>query len=94
MATQLINQFSQFELTEAEQLAGQHLSISQLQVLQNLLADISIEKTNLTYDAHNHQGWLQSEAELTGKIGMLKYIIECSHAATEAILNRSTDSND
>ena len=94
MATQIINQFSQFDLTEAESLAGQCLSITQQQVIQNMLAGLSIEKTNLLYPANNHMGYVQQEAELTGKIGILRQLLDNSAQATDEILNAAQNQQD
>jgi hypothetical protein len=93
MATQIPNQFTLFELTENEQLAGQHLSIAQTQVIQNMLSEYCIQKLNLPYTPNDHMAYVQAEAELTGQIGILKAILDASTAATETILQRTQEQN-
>lgn len=88
-SNQVINQFSQFNLSDHEVLTGQTMNHYQKQVIQNMLADYSIEKISLVYTPDNHLGFVQAEAELAGKIGVLKYILECSNSATAEILNRA-----
>ena len=76
-----INEFSEFELTPSETLAGQIFSVSQLQVLQNERILYIREKLNLQYTPDNLNDYLQKEASLKGKIDMLNYIFECHEFA-------------
>lgn len=91
MATQIPNQFTQYELTEAEQLAGQCLNTNQKQVIQNMLAAYSVQKINLLYTPQDPMGFMQAEAELTGQIGILKALLEASDEASFAILSEALD---
>lgn len=85
MATPIINAFSQFQLTEAEDIAGRTLSINQLMFIQNLLAEQALKKVSMVYDPNNHQVFLQQEAENHGWMSCLNYIIECHQAAISAL---------
>lgn len=68
--------FIKYILTEAERKAGSVYSTEQRAVIQNLIADIAEEKVALTYDPDNPLQFAQREAELTGQIGILKYLLE------------------
>lgn len=81
MAQQIINRFSQFELSNEEQLSGQILSINQLAVLQNLRSEYAHKKLSLIYTPNDHQTYVQQEAEITGWMSCLDYIIECHEVA-------------
>lgn len=94
MATQITNQFTQFELTSEEQISAQQLTALNLQFLQNLLADLSIEKVNLKYTPENHLSWVQAEAELHGKIGMVSYLIECHTQSVQATLTSAQEASE
>jgi len=68
--------FISYILTVGEQEAGSHFSPEQRAVIQNLIADAAEEKVALTYDPTNPLKFTQAEAELQGKIGILKYLLE------------------
>lgn len=86
MSTIKNSEFTEFELSDPETLAGQIYSVPQLQVLQNLRADFVREKLNLKFTPHDIQSYLQQEAEITGKIGTITYLIETSAFATTAVM--------
>lgn len=67
--------FIKYELTAEEFITGTHLSLETRAVVQNLIADYAEEMITLTYDPSNPQRFLQAEAELQGKIGILKYLL-------------------
>lgn len=68
--------FLSYELTEDEMREGSTFSISQRAVIQNQIAAIAEEKIALTFDPSNPLVFTQREAELTGQIGILKYLLE------------------
>lgn len=81
MSVLLPNDFSSYNLTEAETLEGSILTITQKQVIQNQLATVAAEKINLQYDPQSPDGFLQREASLQGQLGILRFILESSDAA-------------
>ena len=78
MAQIIPSTFTRYELTEGEQKAGQQLTISNIQVLQNLMCDAAEERLALKFDASDTVQWAQREAELQGQIGIIKLLIELS----------------
>jgi hypothetical protein len=93
MATTVPNQFTQYNLADAESLAGQTLSINQLMVLQNLRAEYALKKIALVYTPDAHQQYLQQEAEITGWLNCLNYIMDSNEAAREAIVTAANSGN-
>lgn len=90
MATPIINIFQQFLLTEAEQISGQQYTAAQLMVIQNLRAENAVKKLALVYDPKNPQEFLQLEAELSGWLACLNYLIDCHTEVTEAQIQSNT----
>lgn len=68
--------FVRYEMTESEIKAGSIFTLDQRAVMQNLIADAAEEKIALTFDTNNPQQFIQREAELTGQIGILKYLLD------------------
>ncbi len=68
--------FVKFNLTKDEFAIGCCFTPEQRAVIQNLIADAAEEKVALTYDPLNPLQFTQVEAELQGKIGILKYLLE------------------
>jgi hypothetical protein len=87
MAKPIINQFSSFELTESEQLAGTILTYEQKLVLQNQLAMISAEKLALAADPNNYAAYIQQEAYKAGQIAQIQYQLDCSIASETIVAN-------
>ena len=69
------SQFLEYEFTEEELKHLPGFTPSQKQFLQNELAIAVSEKVALTIDPLNVSGSLQREAEIHGKIGILKYLL-------------------
>lgn len=70
--------FTRYNLTEGEYQQAVQLTTLQKQHLQNLLADVAEEKINLTFDPTNPLSFAQQEADLTGKISILRHILDLS----------------
>jgi hypothetical protein len=81
-----LSSFHKVSLTPEEYKAGCEFTALQRAVIQNLIAESAEEKVALTYDALNPVGFAQAEAELHGKIGILKYLLSLSN------LNKGTES--
>lgn len=69
------SQFVEWEFSEEELKTLPGFSFEQKQFLQNELATAVSEKVALTFDPEHPQQFLQQEAELQGKIGLLKYLL-------------------
>lgn len=76
------NTFTTYELTSQEQEEGSKLSYLQEAVIQNLISECAEEKLRLSVDPQNINAFLQAEAELAGKIGILSYLLETSKAVS------------
>ncbi len=88
MATLKVSQFSQYELTESETLAGSILSQEQIYVIQNLISSIAAEKLALKFTPESPLEFAQREAELQGQIGILTYLLDVSENTTNAVNHR------
>jgi len=76
MQPNISSSFLKYDLTEAELKAGSVFTLDQRAVIQNLIADAAEEKLALTFDPSNPAVFTQREAELTGQIGILKYLLD------------------
>ena len=79
------NMFSTYELTDDQALEGSRLTTLQTMVIQNLLANTAISRTNLEVDVANPNEFAQQEAFLKGQIELLQYILDSSIAANESL---------
>lgn len=77
----ITNSFAKYELTEAEYKSSVMLTNLQKVGIQNLISDVAEEKINLTYDPLNPVQFAQQEADLTGKLTILRHILDLSQAA-------------
>lgn len=93
MATPKLNAFTEFDLTDEEQFAGQLLSHNQLMVIQNLRAEYAVKKINLAYTPSSHQEFLQQEAEISGWMNCLNYILECHEVSAAKNLQANSENN-
>lgn len=92
MATMQINEFTSWNLTAYEFKIGSILNELNVQVIQNEISRLASEKLNLLYDTTNPMKYLQREAEITGQIGILQYLLAQSEAAlNEVKLNLDKD---
>ena len=78
MSPNLGSSFISYNLTGKDLESAYAFSTEQRALLQNLLAEAAEEKIALTFDPLNPQGFVQQEAELQGKIGILRYILSLS----------------
>lgn len=89
MPKQKINEFTEWELTEDEELQGSVLTIGQRQVVQNKLATIAIEINNGVFDPLNPMEYALRKAELQGQRGVLQWLLELSDAAVTELAERA-----
>ena len=80
--------FTSWSLTEQEEDQGSIFSSLQKALIQNQICAAAEEKISLTFDPTNPQKFLQSEAELQGRILALRFLLSNSEE-TEAKLNQS-----
>jgi hypothetical protein len=83
MSPNINSSFLKFNLSEEEHKAGAVFTMSNRAVIQNLIADAAEEKIALTFDPLNPQSFIQREAELTGQIGILKYLLSLESTLPE-----------
>jgi hypothetical protein len=83
MVTQVINSFTQYELTEDEMDEAVLLSPLLRMYLQTRMAILAQEKLNAKFDANNPVRFAQLEAELTGKISIIDELLEASSLVYE-----------
>lgn len=82
---------TRWDLTEQEIINGTILSQEHKYVIQNLIADATEEKLNLTFDPANPMNFMQREAELTGQIGILKVLLDSSLEAEQLAVLKKAD---
>jgi len=88
MAQLIPNVFSSYALTTQEEEQGQILTAIQKMVLQNKLSTIAEEKLHLTYSAAEPLRYAQQEAELTGQLGILQWLLDTSNQVEESIATK------
>lgn len=72
---QLNNNFTQYQLTDDEQILGYYLSTEQKAVIQNDIAEAAIKRANIIHDLANPGKSLLEDAALKGQITMLQYML-------------------
>ncbi len=87
MSTIRPNEFTEYELTEQEELASRIFTVTQVQGLMNLRAAYARDKITLKFNPSNFNEYIQQEAELQGKILLLTVLIENSKEATEVVMS-------
>lgn len=84
------NDFTSYNLTEEEIAAGSILSPLQMAVLQNDLSEAAHQKVQLKVDGTNVTGFIQTEAELAGRLLILRYILDRSEQAKQLHLTTNS----
>lgn len=77
---QVNNNFTQYQLTDDEQILGYHLSTEQRAVIQNDIAEAAIKRANIIHDLANPGKSLLEDAALKGQITMLQYMLSRADA--------------
>lgn len=94
MSTLEVTSFSRYLLSEQESISGSILNSQQKMVIQNIIADIAEEKLALIFDPTNPSRFMQQEADLAGKLSILKFILENSKAYEDLALQKVRDQLD
>lgn len=81
MAMMQVNDFTSYNLTPQELMAGQMLTVAQVMNIQNYLSQVAIRKLNLKYDPLNPVAFAQQEAEMQGQITVLRQLLQESEDA-------------
>lgn len=81
----VINTFTQFNLTEHEQLAGTLLSMEQKMFMQTQLAQIAEQRLALSPTPESYTTFIQEEAYLKGQMDILKFLLDSSIASEQAV---------
>jgi len=84
MSKLLTSLYTKYEFTPDETIQATSFTDLQLQFLQTELAIAAEEKITATYDPLNPVSYAQREAELTGKMLVLQYLIELGNTARAA----------
>lgn len=87
MATQEIGTFTHWKLSRQEILEGGTLSNPQKQILQNELAMIAENITNLDYDQVNPTRFAQDQAFLKGQMSILRVMLLRSDESEATLRN-------
>jgi hypothetical protein len=85
------NPFQAWVLSQQEYLVGSILTLTQKQVIQNQIAQLALQKNNLTFDPTSPLVFMQAEAELRGQITALQYLLDIS-VSSEAQMNPGAQS--
>lgn len=88
MAQVIPNQFTSYKLNEQEQLEGSKLTVTQKQVIRNLLSDTATAKVNLEYDAEHSMDFIQQEAYHKGQLEAYQFLLDASQASEEVTSNQ------
>ena len=91
MAHLIPSSFSQYELTEEEELQGQILSVTQAHVIQNQLAACAEEQLLIKFDPEKTQQFVQENSFKQGQIEILKYLLIMSESAIEIRTERANN---
>ena len=57
--------------------------------LQNKIAEIAEQKLNAVPDPNNYAVFIQQDSYLAGQIAVLKYLLDCSLASEQLLLDSS-----
>lgn len=87
MGTHKLTTFSQFNLTEQEQLAGTILTTDQKQYIQTQLGMIAEERLALVPDPNNYADFIQKEAFLKGQMEFARHMLDSSTASESQVVS-------
>ena len=85
MGQLIANSFSRYTLTDEEEINGTLLSIEQIYVLQNQIADISEQILALEFNPQEPQQFMQNEAFLRGQLTFARFRLEASETIRSSL---------
>ena len=84
--SRLVNtRYTKYEQSEREELESQVLNTLQKENIQNLICAEAEARLALVLDPEHPLPYIQQEAAIVGRLGILEYILESSKAAEEAL---------
>lgn len=82
--------FIKFNTSEHEQLMGSILTYEQKIFIQNKASDIAEQMLAITLDPNNYTATIQQHAYLSGQLGILKHLLDCSIASEQTLLDNAS----
>lgn len=79
------NLFQSWKFSETERVQSAILSLLQKQGIQNIIAELAQEKLLLKFTPNDLNTYLQCEAELQGKIGILNHLLDLSRESEKLL---------
>lgn len=86
MATIIENNFTQYQLTEQEQLSGSALGITQKQFIQSQMAIVAELRLALVPEPNNYAAFIQTEAHYKGQMTAYQYLLDASDESEKQLL--------
>lgn len=86
MSILITNAFTQYELSEQEQLTGSTFSTTQKQFIQSQIALVAASRLALVPDPNNYPAFIQTESHYKGQMDAYQYLLDCSNASEEQLL--------
>jgi hypothetical protein len=93
MSTFVRSTFTKYEFTQQEFTSASLLHEEQKRWYQSQLATLAESRIALVPDPNNYPAFIQQEAELKGQMNALQYLLDCSDAAEQEILNLAQQQN-
>ena len=91
MATQIINDFTEYSFTTEELLSAAVFSDANILYLRTKLAKYAQQKINLAPEPEISAVYMQQEAELRGKIDMLRELIDDSQDLQRKLIDMTKE---
>lgn len=94
MTPDISSSFMRFEMTEREQLTSQILSHENKAYIKNLLSDQAEDQLRDLYTPNDPEIWFQAQARRAGMMEVLRFLLESSLAAEEAMNTIAQENKD
>jgi hypothetical protein len=75
VAQQVATRFTKWEFSEKEAYVASRFTQLNMMLIQSLIADEALRKTNLTFDAANPTNFAQQEAEIVGAMRAYEHLL-------------------
>lgn len=83
--------FAKYSFTTQEQILSVVLTTLQKENILTQIATIAELRLALVPDPNNYAEFIQTESHYKGQMDALKYLIDCSDAAQEQVLNEARE---